>query len=55
MPDIQSMVGKEVEVTANGMKYSGVLIDVSDVEVHLKGMYQWISLPLVSVSDLKPK
>ena len=36
MPDIQSMIGKEVDVIANGTKYTGTLIEVSDVEVHLK-------------------
>ena len=55
MPDIQSMIGKEVEVIANGTKYSGVLIEVSDVEVHLKGSMQWISLPVSSVSEMKLK
>jgi hypothetical protein len=55
MPDIQSMIGKEVEVIANGMKYAGVLIEVSDAEVHLKGSFQWISLPVSSVSEIKPK
>ena len=55
MPDIQSMIGKEVEVIANGMKYTGVLIEVSDVEVHLKGLMQWISLPASSVSEVKLK
>lgn len=55
MPDIQSMIGKEVDVLANGMKYTGVLIEVSDVEVHLKGSMQWISLPISSVSEIKPK
>jgi hypothetical protein len=55
MPDIQSMLGKEVEVVANGMKYSGVLIEVSDSEVHLKGSFQWISLPVSAVSELKLK
>jgi hypothetical protein len=55
MPDIQSMIGKEVEVIANGMNYSGVLIEVSDVEVHLKGSYQWIALPASSVSSIKLK
>ncbi len=52
MPDIQTMIGKEVEVIANGMKYAGVLIEVSDVEVHLKGSFQWISLPVSSVSEI---
>jgi hypothetical protein len=55
MPDIQSMIGKEVEVIANGMKYAGVLIEVSDAEVHLKGPFQWIALPASSVSEIKLK
>jgi len=50
MPDIQSMIGKEVEVLANGITYKGVLIEVSDTEVHLKGLMQWISLPVSVVS-----
>ena len=53
MTDIQSMIGKEVEVIANGMIYRGVLIEVSDVEVHLKTSMQWVSLPASSVSALK--
>jgi hypothetical protein len=55
MPDIQSMIGKEVEVIANGMNYSGVLIEVSDVEVHLKNPFQWISLPVTAVSEVRLK
>ncbi|HEX9021133.1 MAG TPA: hypothetical protein VF903_07720 [Nitrospirota bacterium] len=53
MPDIQSMIGKEVEVIANGMKYRGVLIEVSDAEVHLRGPMQWIALPASAVSSVK--
>jgi len=53
MPDIQSMIGKEVEVIANGMHYTGILIEVSDTEVHLKSPFQWISLPVSTVSDVK--
>ncbi len=55
MTDIQSMIGKEVEVIANGMKYTGVLVEVSDEEVHLKGIFQYISLPASTVSELKLK
>ncbi len=53
MPDIQSMIGKEVEVIANGMTYRGVLIEVSDTEVHLKSTMQWMSLPVSGVSSIK--
>jgi hypothetical protein len=55
MPDIQSMIGKEVDVIANGMKYTGTLIEVSDVDVHLKSSMQWIALPASSVSSIKLK
>jgi hypothetical protein len=55
MPDIQSLIGKEVEVIANGMKYTGVLIEVSDVEVHLKGSFQWLTFSISSVSDIRLK
>ncbi len=53
MSDIQTMVGKKVLVTANGIIYSGELIEVSDVEVYLKESMQWLSLPISSVSDIK--
>lgn len=52
MSDIQSMVGKKVQVSANGIIYSGELIEVSDVEVYLKGTMQWLSLPVSSVSEI---
>ena len=55
MADIQSMIGKEVEVMANGVKYEGVLIEVSDIEVHIKGSFQWIALPVSSVTEIRPK
>ena len=55
MPDIQSMIGTNVEVIANGIRYTGFLIEVSDMEVHLKTQLQWISLPISSVSVIKPK
>jgi len=53
MPDIQYMIGKKVEVSANGIIYSGELIEVSDVEVYLKGSMQWLSLPVSSVSEIR--
>ncbi len=55
MPDFMNMLGKEVTVTANGMQYSGVLIEVSDTEVHLKGLLQWIALPASQVNAIALK
>ena len=53
MPEIRDMINKEVEVIANGVLYKGVLIEVSDTEVHLRGSMQWIALPASSVSTIK--
>jgi hypothetical protein len=53
MSNIQQMIGKEVEVIANGMKYVGVLIEVSDAEVNLKGPFQWITLSTSSVNEIR--
>jgi hypothetical protein len=53
MADIQNMIGREVEVVANGTKYRGVLIEVSDADVHIRTSMQWISLPASSVSEVR--
>lgn len=53
MPDIQSMIGKEVEVIANGISYRGILVEVSDAEVHIKNMMQWMALPVSTVSTIR--
>jgi hypothetical protein len=53
MAELYTMIGKEVEVIANGTVYKGVLIEVSETEVHLKGQLQWIALPASSVSQVK--
>ena len=53
MAELYTMIGKEVEVIANGTVYKGVLIEVSESEVHLKGQLQWIALPASSVSQIK--
>jgi len=53
MSDIQSMLGKEVEVIASGTTYRGVLIEVSDAEVHIRTSMQWVALPVSSVSAVK--
>jgi hypothetical protein len=53
MPDVQEMIGKEVEVTSNGMHFRGVLIEVSDVDVHIKSQFQYVSLPASSVTEVR--
>lgn len=53
MPDIQDMIGREVELIANGIEYRGTLIEVSDEAVFLKMTTQWMELPAASVSDIR--
>jgi hypothetical protein len=54
MPDIIGMIGKEVEVIANGTSYRGVLIEVSDTDVHLKGTLGYVSLQTTAVTEVRP-
>ena len=55
MEDIQNLIGKEVEVIANGIQYYGVLIELSEEEVYLKTPLQWVVLPAKDVSLIKLK
>jgi hypothetical protein len=54
MPDIREMIGKEVDVVANGVSYRGTLIEVSDTEVHIKTSMQWLTLPVSAVTSVRP-
>lgn len=54
MPEIIEMIGKEVEVIANGVSYKGVLVEVSETEVHLRGMLGYVSLPTSAVTEVRP-
>jgi len=53
MPDIREMIGREVEVIANGLSYQGTLVEVSDAEVHIKSRLQYVSLPASSVTEVR--
>jgi hypothetical protein len=53
MRDVREMLGREVEVLAHGMTYRGVLVEVSDTEVHLRTPLQWVSLPASIVGEIK--
>lgn len=47
------MVGKDVEVIANGMAYKGILIEVSETEVYIKTLLQSLALPASSVTEIR--
>lgn len=51
--DINEMIGKEVELIANGVEYRGILVEVSDESVFLKTTSQWIELPTPNVSAMR--
>lgn len=53
MTDILQMIGKEVEVVSNGMLYRGTLVEVSDTTVHLKSQFQYLSLPVSGVTEVR--
>ncbi len=55
MPELHTMLGKEVEVMANGLTYTGVLMSVTDNEVYLKGMLQWFFIPTNTVNTINLK
>lgn len=50
---IYALQGKEVEVTASGITYRGVLIEVSEETVHLKTEMQWVAVPIAAVSEIR--
>lgn len=52
--DIQNMLGREVDLFANGIIYRGELVEVSDESIFLKTPAQWIELPLSAVSNVRP-
>ncbi len=52
--DLMGLIGKEVEVTAQGVLYRGTLVEVSETEVFLKGELGWIQLQVELVSSIRP-
>ena len=52
---IEEMKGKKVEVTYNGLNYRGVLIEVTEDGIDLKGDEGWIVLPMEGVTLIKQR
>ncbi len=51
--EIKYLIGKEVEVVANGIVYRGRLIEVGIEEVYLKGDTGWITLMTADIDDIR--
>ncbi len=52
--NVMGLIGKQVEVMANGMAYHGRLIEVSETEVFLQGEMGWIQLSVEQVTEINP-
>ncbi len=50
---IEALTGKEVVVTANGITYRGILIEVGETEVYLQSETGWIAIPTENVVDIR--
>lgn len=53
MDDLIRLTGKEVIVEADGIIYSGELIEVTDVEVYLKSETGWLTIPIEKISSIR--
>jgi len=49
---MHELIGKQVEVTASGISYFGVLVEIGETEVHLQAETGWISIPMDQVTDI---
>ncbi|HXX80587.1 MAG TPA: hypothetical protein VEI46_03510 [Thermodesulfovibrionales bacterium] len=47
--------GKLVEVIANGIAYTGTLVEISETEVYLEGESGWIVIPVEQVASISEK
>jgi hypothetical protein len=49
---MHELIGKQVEVTASGISYYGILVEIGETEVHLQAETGWISIPMDQVTGI---
>lgn len=49
------LIGKTVEVTANGIVYVGRFVEMSETEVNLETESGWVVIPIDHVADIREK
>lgn len=49
------LMGKEVEVLANYITYTGKLVEISETELYLQGELGWVVIPLEKVEAVKER
>jgi hypothetical protein len=47
--------GKQVEVIANDITYTGTLVEISETEVYLESESGWIVIPVEQVASISEK
>ncbi len=52
MDDVLKLIGKDIEVIANGIIYRGRLIEVTETEVSLQTEGGWITIPMDKVNQI---
>ena len=50
---MMELIGRNVEVEANGITYTGRLVEVSETEVHLETELGWVTLMTEHVVNIR--
>ena len=53
--EVAYLVGKDVEVVANGVIYRGKLMEIGMEEVYLKAEMGWITLMTADIDEIREK
>lgn len=49
---MHELTGKEVEVSANGIIYRGVLVEIGETDVHLRSETGYIIIPIDRILEI---
>ncbi len=50
---MHDLIGRKIEVITGDIIYRGVLIEITDEELHLQSELGWISVPLEKVAEVR--
>ena len=50
---MQELTGREVEVTTYETVYTGILVEIGEIDVHLQSESGWIIVPVDKIVDIK--
>ena len=52
---MSELVGKIVEVMSDDLIYTGKLVEMGELEVHLETEYGWVVIPVEKIAYIKEK